>query len=226
MCASSPLPAQEKEPRPLALILLGPPGSGKGTQATLLKEALHLPHISTGDLLREHIRRDTELGREAKTFMDKGQLVPDPLILNMFFERIEAPDCHKGYILDGVPRTLPQAESVQSHLEKKAKIVVVNLSLNDDKVIERLANRLTCEKCGTSYHLLYSPPKHKGICDRCSGKLIQRSDDTETVIRERLNVYRKQTEPLIAFYTHLGLLHTIPCDQPKEKIYATLIAFL
>ena len=224
---SAPLSSGEKAenaPTPLVLILLGPPGSGKGTQAAMLHDKLHLPHISTGDLLRDHSRRETDLGKQAKVYMDKGQLVPDALIFDMLFERVSQKDCAKGYILDGFPRTLPQAEALQTRLKGKPAPIVINLNLSDAKIIERLANRVSCEKCGTPYHLIYSPPKMKDQCDKCDGKLVHRSDDTEAVIMKRLKVYHEQTAPLIAFYTKQKLLHTVNCDTQKEKVFSEVIA--
>jgi adenylate kinase len=223
---SSTAHSNEADPKPKSqvFILLGPPGAGKGTQAALLHEQLHIPHISTGDLLREHIRRETELGKQAKQYMDKGHLVPDQLIFDMLFERVDQPDCAKGYILDGFPRTLAQAESLQARLKGSPQPIVLNLDLSDAKIIERLSKRVTCELCGTPFHLIYSPPKQSGVCDRCSGKLIQRSDDTEAVIAKRLKVYHEQTAPLITFYEKRKLLHAINCDQTKEKIFSELIA--
>jgi adenylate kinase len=224
---SAPLSSGEKAEdisHPLVLILLGPPGSGKGTQAAMLQDKFRLPHISTGDLLRDHVRRGTELGNQARTFMEKGQLVPDPLILDMFFERVSQKDCANGYILDGFPRTISQAEALQSRLNEKLVLVVINLDLSDAKIIERLTNRVSCEHCGTPYHLIYFPPKTQGRCDKCGGKLIQRSDDTEAVITKRLKVYHEQTAPLIAYYAKQKLLHTIDCDTPKEKVFSQVIA--
>lgn len=211
---------------PMVLILLGPPGSGKGTQAKMLEQNLHLPHISTGDLLREHIRRNSELGKLAQSYMDKGNLVPDDLILDMLFERVSQKDCLKGYILDGFPRTIPQAEALQIRLKKQNPPVVVNLDLSDEKVLERLTKRVVCEDCGISYHLIYSPPKEKNVCDKCSGKLIQRPDDTETVITKRLKVYKDQTAPLISYYTMQNLLHTIDCSSNKEEIFKQVLSVL
>jgi adenylate kinase len=204
--------------------MLGPPGAGKGTQAAMLHEKLHIPHISTGDLLRDHVRRETELGKNAKSFMEKGQLVPDSLILDMLFERVAQKDCAKGYILDGVPRTIAQAEALQKRLQGKSVPIVINLELSDAKIIERLTNRIVCEKCGTPYHLLYSPPKVAGMCDNCQGKLIQRSDDTKEVITKRLKVYHEQTAPLIAYYNKQKLLHSVNCDTDKNKIFSQVIA--
>jgi adenylate kinase len=223
---STPLSSVEKvaPPTPLILILLGPPGSGKGTQAQMLQQKLHLPHISTGDLLREHVRRGTDLGKEAQTYMDNGQLVPDKLILDMLFERVSQKDCSKGYILDGFPRTLPQAEVLQARLQGMAPPIVVNLDLSDAKIIERLTNRIVCEKCGAPYHLTYSPPKTEGKCDKCGGKVVQRSDDTEAVITKRLKVYHQQTSPLIEFYKKQKLLHIVNCDVPKEKVFSQVVA--
>jgi adenylate kinase len=219
-CCSAHVPDRA----PLVLILLGPPGSGKGTQASLLHDTLHIPHISTGDLLREHIRRGTELGTEAKTFIDKGLLVPDALIINMLFERVSQKDCAKGYILDGFPRTLPQAEAFQTRLKGQPSPIVINLELSDAKIIERLSQRVVCENCATPYHLVYSPPKPAGKCDKCGGKLSQRSDDKEAVITKRLKVYHEQTSPLIAYYQNQKLLHSVSCDASKEKVFSQVIA--
>lgn len=221
----SPLSATgPAESKSLVLILLGAPGSGKGTQAAMLKDKLHLPHISTGDLLRDHIRRGTELGKKAQVFMDKGQLVPDNLVLDMLFERVSLKDCAQGYILDGFPRTLTQALALQERLKGQPVPVVVNLDISDAKVMERLTNRVSCEKCGTPYHLISSPPKKAGICDKDGGKLIQRADDTEVVITKRLKVYHEQTAPLIDFYTKQKMLHTVSCDNSKEKVFSEVMA--
>ena len=194
-------------------------------EAALLKEKLHIPHLSTGDLLREHVRKQTPLGLKVRGFMDKGQLVPDDLILTMLFERVAEADCNEGYILDGFPRTLPQAEALQTNLLGSLKPVVINLNLSDEIILERLTKRVVCERCGTSFHLIYSPPHKAGICDRCQGHLIQRTDDSESVITKRLKVYQEQTAPLIAFYSKLGLLHTIDCSASKEEVFDAIMAF-
>ncbi len=209
---------------PLVLILLGPPGAGKGTQAKMLEEKMHLPHISTGDLLRDHIRRRTDLGKQAQGYMGNGHLVPDALILDMLFERVSQKDCAHGYILDGFPRTIPQAEALQERLKGKPAPIVVNLDLSDAKIIERLTKRVVCETCGATYHLLYSPPQVKGQCDKCGSKLIQRPDDTEEVIAKRLMVYHEQTKPLIAFYSRQNLLHTVECSGGKEQVFKEVLS--
>ncbi len=211
---------------PLVLIILGPPGAGKGTQAKMLEDKLDLPHISTGDLLRDHIRKGTDLGKEAQGHMDQGHLVPDLLILNMLFERVSKKDCVRGYILDGFPRTIPQAEALQKRLSGQGAPTVINLALSDQKILERLTKRVVCESCGTSYHLIYSPPKVKEVCDKCGGMLIQRPDDTEAVIKKRLMVYSQQTEPLIAFYSKQKLLHTIDCSADKAKVFTEILAII
>lgn len=218
---STSVHSQEKE-KPLILILLGPPGSGKGTQAALLHEKLRLPHISTGDILRDHIRRTTELGNQAKEYINKGQLVPDPLIMDLLFNRIAERDCAKGYILDGFPRTLAQAKALQRHF-KDERVFIINLDIKDEEVIERLTKRLTCQQCGTPYHQIYTPPRTEGTCDKCGGILVQRTDDTKEVIAKRLKVYHTQTSPLIHYYASLKLLHTINCVQPREKIFLDIV---
>lgn len=210
---------------PLVLIFLGPPGAGKGSQAALIKEKLSIPHLSTGDLLRENIKQNTALGIQAKQFMDQGHLVPDQLILDMVYDRVSKSDCKKGYILDGVPRTLYQAEELEKHLKGKARLVVINFDLPDSEIFERLTKRLTCEKCGTPFHLKSHPPKVPGICDACGGKLIQRSDDTEAVVAKRLEVYHKQTKPLIAHYEKAKMLHTIDARKSKEEILKEVLKY-
>lgn len=209
----------------LIIILLGPPGSGKGTQAELLKHHFSIPHISTGDILRENIKSGTPLGKEAKGFMDQGKLVPDELIVKMIFERIQSADCKKGYILDGFPRTLPQAEIFKEHLGDKRPLVI-SFEISDESVIERLSQRVTCEKCQTPYHLIYAPSKKGLICDKCGGKLVQRSDDHENVIRKRLSVYHQQTAVLKEFYRTQKALHSVDCKVAKETLYKELLSLI
>lgn len=208
-------------------ILLGPPGSGKGTQAKNLSQYFHLTHISTGDLLRDQIHKKTELGKAVDVYMQIGQLVPDEMILHMLFERISASDCKKGYILDGFPRTLAQAEKLQAYFaENKIEPFVFNLDLSDQEIIKRLRDRLICAKCHTPYHLFNSPPKKAGICDICHANLIYRSDDQPEVVSERLQVYHKQTAPLITYYQELKLLHTIDCNHTEQEIFNQMLLYL
>lgn len=218
-----PLTANEKKTQTCVVIMLGPPGAGKGTQAFFLKETLQIPHISTGDLLRENIKNKTLLGTQAKVYMDKGELVPDALILDMLFDRVSHEDCVKGYILDGFPRTLPQAYDYHKRLSSDSKVIAINLSLTDDTIVERLSHRLICKECSAPYHRLYAPPKKKETCDKCQGFLIQRQDDTETVVRKRLTVYHKQTAPLISFYKEQQTLKSVDCNQSKEAIFQEIV---
>lgn len=207
-------------------ILLGPPGSGKGTQAKNLSRYFNLPHISTGDLLREQIHKKTELGKAVDIYMEKGQLVPDEIILHMLFERISALDCKKGYILDGFPRTLAQAEKLQVYFEQhQVEPLVFNLDLSDQVIIKRLGNRLICAKCHTSYHLFNSPPKKADTCDTCHANLIYRPDDQPEVVSNRLRVYHNQTAPLIMYYKELKLLHVIDCNHTEKEVFNQMLLF-
>ncbi len=192
----------------MKIVMLGPPGSGKGTYAVRLTGTLGIPHISTGDMVREEIKAQTPLGKTIKSYSDNGELVPDEIIINLLAERLKKPDSQKGFILDGFPRTIPQAEA----LGKISKIdVVLDLTVPDELIITRLSNRLVCRKCGAIYNRLTLRPKREGICDLCDGELYQREDDKPEVIKERLNVYRKNTEPLIEHYKKEGLLKEVKC---------------
>ena len=197
------------------IILLGPPGVGKGTVATKLSKKLNLPHIATGDMLRENVAKKTDLGLKAKSYMDRGILVPDRVVIDMVKERIKRQDCKKGFILDGFPRTIPQAEE----LEKTAQIdKVINLQAEDKIIAERLSRRRVCEKCGFIYHLDFIKPNREGFCDKCSGKLCQREDDKPAAIKERLKVYREKTEPLIGYYRNTGILVDVDgSGSPQEE---------
>lgn len=205
------------EEDPTVLIMLGPPGAGKGTQAVRLSEELKIPQISTGDLFRENLKNNTPIGEQARTYMNAGKLVPDELVLDMLFDRISKPDCRIGYILDGFPRTLPQAEALRERLGKKANPLALSLEVPDHVIVERLSGRIVCESCGAPYHKTANPPKSPGICDRCGGNLIQRKDDREEIVRERLEIYHKQTAPLKGYYQKLGRLVLIDGTQSREE---------
>ena len=191
----------------MKLILLGAPGAGKGTQAEILCKELNIPTISTGNILRAAIKNGTPTGLKAKAFMDEGKLVPDEVIIGIINERLAEEDCSNGYILDGVPRTIAQAEAME-----KAGIVfdhVISIEIADETIVNRMGNRRVCEDCGASYHLVAVPPKQEGICDKCGGKLVQRHDDEPETVKARLEVYHKETEPLKDFYAKRGLLKSV-----------------
>src|SRR3990167_5947644 len=208
------------------IVMLGPPGVGKGTQAAFLYEDLQIPHISTGDLLRGNIKNNTAPGKVAKTYMDKGALVPDDLILDMLFDRVAKEDCKRGYILDGFPRTIAQAEAYHARLSRGCKVIALNLKLSDREIVKRITQRITCGNCGSVYHLIYSPPKEPRKCDKCLSPLMQRVDDREDVVMERLKVYRDQTSPLITFYENKSSIYHVSCEGSKEKIYQEILSHL
>ena len=196
----------------MKLILLGAPGAGKGTQAEILCKELNIPTISTGNILRAAIKNGTPTGLKAKAFMDDGKLVPDEVIIGIINERLAEEDCANGYILDGVPRTIAQAEAME-----EAGIVfdhVISIEIADETIVNRMGNRRVCEDCGASYHLVAVPPKVEGVCDKCGGKLIQRKDDAPETVKARLDVYHQETEPLKGFYAERGLLRSVD-DQPS-----------
>lgn len=197
------------------LIFLGPPGVGKGTIAKEIVKEKNIPQISTGDLLREAVKEGTTLGKKAKKYMDLGKLVPDDLVIDLLKNRISQDDCKNGFILDGFPRTIPQAEA----LEGEVKIdKVLNFKASDETVILRISGRRTCKKCNAIYHIKNIPPKKEGICDKCRGELYQRDDDKEETVRKRLETYKQQTEPLIDFYREKGILVDIETEQPIPEI--------
>ena len=205
----------------MKLILLGAPGAGKGTQAERLSKELNIPTISTGNILRAAIKNGTPTGLKAKSFMDAGQLVPDEVIIGIITERLAEKDCANGYILDGVPRTIAQAEAIESagiHFD-----AVVSIEISDETIMERMSGRRVCENCGASYHLVAVPPKRPGVCDSCGGKLVQRKDDAPETVKSRLVVYHKETEPLKDFYQKRGLLKPVE-NQPT--VDGTLQAIL
>jgi adenylate kinase len=203
------------------VILLGPPGAGKGTQAARLAEALSIPHVSTGDILRANVRERTELGRAAKGYMDAGDLVPDDVIIGMIAGRLDEPDAQSGFLFDGFPRTVPQAEALESLLIDRGTPldVVLRLAVPEDEVLRRLTGRRTCGGCGRIYHLVFDPPASAGVCDDCGGALVQRDDDTEDVVLNRLEVYRAQTEPLEQFYWDRGLLRDVEAIGAVDEVY-------
>lgn len=208
----------------MRIVLLGPPGSGKGTQATAVKERWGLPHIASGDLLRAHVKDDTELGRRARPYMDRGDLVPDSLIIDMMAERLSQPDAQQGYVLDGFPRTVAQAEALDARLADLGQRLdaVVYLEVPEKEILRRLSGRRICPNCGAIYQLDTMPPKQEGICDKCGAKLVQRADEQPEVIRNRLQVYGTQTEPLLAYYQAQHRLHrvdgTIGVDNVMKEI--------
>lgn len=195
----------------MRLILLGPPGCGKGTQAKLLVERLKVPQVSTGDMLREAVKAGTPLGLEARQYMDRGALVPDAVIIGLVRERLRNPDCNRGYILDGFPRTVAQAEALEQTLRELNGSLdhVVSLEVAAEDVVGRIAGRRTCRNCGAMYHVRFSPSKVEGRCDACGGPTYQRDDDREDTVRRRLSVYADQTAPLLSFYESRGLLRRV-----------------
>lgn len=201
-------------------VFLGPPGSGKGTQAKKLAAELNIPHIATGDLLRVHKRAGTELGKQVQKFMDAGKFAPSHLVTDMLLERIREKDCEKGFILDGYPRTLDQAEALEEELSEKVDVLC--LDVPDKVIVERMSGRLSCPSCGAVYHSKYSPPKSVGICDACGKELIRRIDDSAEVVAERLNVYHDQTAPLIAYYENKDFLRHFDGSQPPEDVFKGL----
>ncbi|MES2273622.1 MAG: adenylate kinase [Chlamydiota bacterium] len=210
----------------MVVILLGPPGAGKGTHAGPLSAKLKVPHISTGDLFRENIRNQTPLGKVARNYMDKGNLVPDEIVLNMLFERTCGADCQNGYILDGVPRTLAQARTLELHL-KDHLLVALNFQISDAALIERIGGRIACKTCGRPYHKKYDPPRIETLCDHCGGEIYQRDDDREEIVRKRLEVYRAQTEPLIAYYAQTGsFLCQIDSHRSKAEVFQDVLNVL
>jgi adenylate kinase len=208
----------------MILIFLGPPGSGKGTQAKRLTADRKWPQLSTGDMFRANITAGTPMGLAAKKFMDEGQLVPDEVVIGMIRARIEQPDCNSGFIFDGFPRTIPQAEALDKMLSAKKLSVnrVVEFQIDDSELVGRLSGRRTCTKCGTMFHEKTAPTKVDGVCDKCGGAVVQRDDDKESVIQKRLKVYHHQTSPLVAFYSNQGKLKSMDASLPMDTVFTAL----
>ena len=208
----------------MKLILLGAPGAGKGTQAEILSGILNIPTISTGNILRAAIKNETAIGLKAKGYIEAGQLVPDEVIIGIVTERLAAPDCANGYILDGVPRTIGQAEAMEQAGIKFDNVVSIEIA--DETIIDRMSGRRVCESCGASYHIVAVPPKTADVCDKCGGKLIQRKDDEPETVKARLEVYHKETEPLKAFYAERGLLRSVDNQPSVEAVSEAILSVL
>ena len=211
--------------QPTYIILLGPPASGKGTQAARLEDKLEIPHVASGDLFRYNLKNETELGLKAKTYMDKGELVPDDVTIAMVLDRLSREDCDDGALLDGFPRTIPQAEALDEALAEEGESIdlVLNIQVPEDVLIKRVTGRRLCRQCGASYHLEYKPPEEPGVCDKCGGELYQRDDDTKETARKRLEVYREQTQPLVDYYSDKDLLVNIDGDQSIDEVTESLL---
>ncbi len=212
----------------MKIIMLGAPGAGKGTQAKMIADKYGVPHISTGDIFRANIKNGTELGMEAKKYMDQGLLVPDELTVRILLDRVAQDDCKNGYVLDGFPRTIPQAEVLDSELTKLGDHIdyAINVDVPDENIVKRMSRRRACLTCGATYHIEHVPPKKEGICDVCGSELVLRDDDKPETVKNRLNVYHEQTQPLIDFYTEKGVLKTVDGTVPMEEVFAAITAIL
>lgn len=212
----------------MKIVLLGPPGAGKGTQAKLIVEKYNIPHISTGDIFRKNIKEMTPLGIKAKEYIDKGQLVPDEVTVDIVKDRIQQEDCKNGFLLDGFPRTVAQADALSEVLEDLGTKLdyVINIKVDENNLIVRLSGRRVCPKCGASFHVVFNPPKQEGVCDYCGAEVVQRADDTEETVKNRLSVYNKQTQPLIDYYTNNGLIKNINGEQDIDKVFAEICEVL
>jgi adenylate kinase len=208
--------------------MLGAPGAGKGTQAQMICDKYGIPHISTGDLFRANIKNGTELGKKAKDYMDKGQLVPDELTVQLLLDRVANPDCSNGYVLDGFPRTIPQADVLDRELTKLGDKVdfAINVDVPDENIIRRMSGRRACLKCGATYHIEHIPPKTEGICDRCGSELVQRDDDKPETVKSRLDVYHEQTQPLIEYYNEKNILKTVDGTRDLNDVFSDIVKIL
>lgn len=212
----------------MKIIMLGAPGAGKGTQAKKIADKYQIPHISTGDIFRANIKEGTELGKKAKSYMDQGLLVPDELTLKLIMDRFQNPDCANGYVLDGFPRTIPQAEALTAALEKNGETIdyAINVEVPDENIVARMSGRRACLACGATYHVVYAPTKEEGICDRCGEKLVLRDDDKPETVKKRLDVYHSQTQPLIDYYTKQGKLVEVDGTQNVDAVFDAIVKIL
>lgn len=212
----------------MKIIMLGAPGAGKGTQAKKIAEKYGIPHISTGDIFRANIKDGTELGKKAKTYMDQGALVPDELVVDLVVDRVGKEDAKNGYVLDGFPRTIPQAEALDKALEEIHDKVdyAINVEVPDDNIINRMSGRRACVDCGGTYHIKYNPTKVENICDACGGKLILRDDDKPETVKNRLQVYHEQTQPLIDYYSKKGIMKEVDGTVDMEEVFQAIVAIL
>ena len=212
----------------MKIIMLGAPGAGKGTQAKKLSEKYGIPHISTGDIFRANIKNNTELGQKAKGYMDAGQLVPDELVVDLVVDRIKEKDCFKGFILDGFPRTIPQAEALDYALNNQNEKIdyAINVEVPDENIVKRMGGRRACVGCGATYHLVYAAPKKEGICDNCGAELILRDDDKPETVQKRLGVYHEQTQPLIDYYTKKGILKEVDGTMDMGDVFKAIVEIL
>ena len=212
----------------MKIIMLGAPGAGKGTQAKMIAEKFNIPHISTGDIFRANIKNGTELGKKAKEFMDKGQLVPDELTVEILLDRVAADDCKNGYVLDGFPRTIPQADVLDKELTKLGDKVdfAINVDVPDENIVRRMSGRRACLKCGATYHIEHIPPKQDGICDKCGSELVQRDDDKPETVQKRLSVYHEQTQPLIDYYNKKNILKSVDGTKDMQEVFSDIVNIL
>ena len=212
----------------MKIIMLGAPGAGKGTQAKMLAEKYGIPHISTGDIFRANIKNGTELGAKAKEYMDKGLLVPDELVVDLIMDRFKADDCKNGYILDGFPRTIPQAEALDKALSAIGDSVdyAINVEVPDENIIERMSGRRACVGCGATYHIVYNPTKVEGKCDACGADTVLRDDDKPETVQKRLAVYHEQTQPLIEYYDKQGILKSVDGTKPMDEVFSAIVGIL
>lgn len=212
----------------MKIIMLGAPGAGKGTQAKQIADKYRIPHISTGDIFRANIKEGTELGKKAKTFMDQGLLVPDELVVELVADRIVKDDCKNGFVLDGFPRTIPQAEALDEALAKMGEKMdyAIDVDVPDENIVNRMGGRRACLNCGATYHIVSIPTKVEGICDKCGSGVVLRDDDKPETVQKRLTVYHEQTQPLIDYYTNQGILKSVNGVQPMEEVFADIVQIL